>query len=146
MKALRAIVWFSHGFAAAIALLFIAQTAAAANPPVDRDRAATARALALRYWHDSGLETLPAHYDRARFKNALNGEDDPDVLAAWNDMNTLPTPEGRQKAYVVMQKLVLERVYAIPLGSVTKIQAVRANVGGFVPFRIPRMANVWLEH
>ncbi|MFL5254671.1 MAG: ABC transporter substrate-binding protein [Rhodopila sp.] len=76
----------------------------------------------------------------------LNGEDDPDVLAAWNDMNTLPTPEGRQKAYVVMQKLVLERVYAIPLGSVTKIQAVRANVGGFVPFRIPRMANVWLEH
>jgi peptide/nickel transport system substrate-binding protein len=76
----------------------------------------------------------------------LNGEDDPDVLAAWTDMNTLPTPEGRQKAYVVMQKLVLERVYAIPLGSVTKIQAVRANVGGFVPFRIPRMANVWLEH
>jgi peptide/nickel transport system substrate-binding protein len=45
-----------------------------------------------------------------------------------------------------MQKLVLERVYAIPFGAVMKIQAIRSNVGGFVPFRIPRMANVWLEH
>jgi peptide/nickel transport system substrate-binding protein len=44
-----------------------------------------------------------------------------------------------------MQKLVLERVYAIPFGSLTKVQAVRSNVSGFVPFRIPRMANVWLQ-
>ena len=73
------------------------------------------------------------------------GKDDPDVLAAWNDMNTLPTAEGRQEAFARMQKLVLERVYAVPFGTFTKIQAVRANVGGFVPFRIPRMANVWLS-
>ena len=38
-----------------------------------------------------------------------DGKDDPDVLAAWNDMNTLPTPEGRQAAFARMQKLVLER-------------------------------------
>jgi peptide/nickel transport system substrate-binding protein len=76
----------------------------------------------------------------------LDDDDDPDVLAAWNDMNTLPTPEGRRQAYARMQKLVLERVYAIPFGAVMKIQAIRSNVGGFVPFRIPRMANVWLEH
>jgi peptide/nickel transport system substrate-binding protein len=44
-----------------------------------------------------------------------------------------------------MQKLVLERVYAIPFGSFTKVQGVRSNVGGFVPFRIPRFANVWLN-
>jgi peptide/nickel transport system substrate-binding protein len=75
-----------------------------------------------------------------------NGKDDPDVLAAWNDMNTLPTEKGRQDAYARMQKLVLDRVYAVPFGSFTKLQAVRANVHGFVPFRIPRMANVWLTH
>ena len=74
------------------------------------------------------------------------GVDDPDVLAAWNDMNTLPTEEGRQQAFARMQKLVLERVYAVPFGSFTKVQAVRANVDGFVPFRIPRMANVWFTH
>jgi peptide/nickel transport system substrate-binding protein len=60
-------------------------------------------------------------------------------------MNTLPTVEGRQEAFARMQTLVLERVYAVPFGSFTKIQAVRSNVGGFVPFRIPRMANVWLS-
>jgi len=74
------------------------------------------------------------------------GKDDPDLLAAWNDMNTLPTPQGRQEAFVRMQGLVLERVYAVPFGSFTKVQAVRSNVNGFVPFRIPRMANVWLSH
>lgn len=73
-----------------------------------------------------------------------NDKGDPDLLAAWNDMNTLPTPEGRQEAFARMQEIVLERVYAVPFGSFTKVQGVRANVKGFVPFRIPRMANVWI--
>jgi peptide/nickel transport system substrate-binding protein len=75
-----------------------------------------------------------------------DGKEDPDVLAAWNDMNTLPTPEGRQDAYARMQSLVLERVYAVPFGSFTQVEAVRSNVNGFVPFRIPRFANVWFSH
>jgi peptide/nickel transport system substrate-binding protein len=74
-----------------------------------------------------------------------DGMDDPDVLADWRDMNTLPTPERRHEAFARMQKLVLERVYALPFGSFTKLQAIRANVNGFVPFRIPRFANVWLS-
>ncbi len=73
-----------------------------------------------------------------------NGEDDPEVLAAWREMNTLPTPEQRQEAYARMQKVVLERVYALPFGSLPKLQAIRSNVNGFIPFRIPRFANVWL--
>ena len=44
-----------------------------------------------------------------------------------------------------MQKVTLDKVYAIPFGSFTKVQAVRSDVKGFVPFRIPRMANVWFE-
>jgi peptide/nickel transport system substrate-binding protein len=76
----------------------------------------------------------------------MDGKDDPDVLAAWHDMNTLPTPEGRQEAFARMQQLVLQRVYAVPFGSFTKVQGVRSNVNGFEPFRIPRMANVWFSH
>ena len=68
------------------------------------------------------------------------------MLAAWNDMNTLPTAEGGRTAFARMQKLALERVYAVPFGSFTKVQATRSNVNGFVPFRIPRMANVWFNH
>ena len=61
-------------------------------------------------------------------------------------MNTLPTAEGRQQAFARMQQLVLERVYAVPFGAYTKVQAVRSNVEGFVPFRIPRVSNVWFNH
>ena len=74
------------------------------------------------------------------------GIDDPEILAAWKAMNDLPVAADRQAAFARMQKLVLEKVYAIPFGSFTKVQGVRSNVGGFVPFRIPRMANVWLIH
>jgi peptide/nickel transport system substrate-binding protein len=70
---------------------------------------------------------------------------DPDMEAAWNDMNTKPTEKERNEAFARMQKLVLERVYAIPFGSLTKVQATRANVKGFRPFRIPRFSNVWME-
>ena len=72
-------------------------------------------------------------------------KDDPDVLAAWNDMNTKPTAAERQEAFARMQRLVLERAYAYPFGSLTKVQAVRSNVQGFKPFRIPRFSNVWIQ-
>jgi peptide/nickel transport system substrate-binding protein len=74
-----------------------------------------------------------------------DGKDDPDMLAAWNDMNQLPTPAERQAAFARMQKITLDKVYAVPFGSFTKVQAVRSDVEGFVPFRIPRMSNVWLQ-
>ena len=72
-------------------------------------------------------------------------KDDPDVKAAWDDMNNLRDPAARQEAFARMQRLVLERAYAYPFGALTKVQASRANVKGFVPFRIPRFSNVWME-
>jgi peptide/nickel transport system substrate-binding protein len=73
------------------------------------------------------------------------GKDDPDVVKLWNDMNNLPTAEERQDTFVKLQAMVLDRGYALPFGSLTKVQAVRSNVHGFVPFRIPRFSNVWVE-
>ena len=43
------------------------------------------------------------------------------------------------------QKRTLEQAYVLPFGALTKVQAVRANVKGFTPFRIPRMSDVWFE-
>ena len=68
---------------------------------------------------------------------------DRNLLSAWNDMNTSSDEKDRQAAFARMQKIVLENVYALPFGSFTKVQGARANVKGFVPFRIPRMSNVW---
>ncbi len=71
------------------------------------------------------------------------GKDDPAMLADWTEMNQAPSAKARQAAFVAMQKLILDRVYAVPFGAITKMQAVRSDVKGFVPFRIPRMSNVW---
>ncbi len=73
------------------------------------------------------------------------GHPDPELLRLWNAMNTVPDAGERQKAFAEMQEYALDQVYAIPFGSVTLIQAVRSDVKGFVPFRIPRMYNVWFE-
>ena len=73
-------------------------------------------------------------------------KDDPEVVKLWQQMNELPTPEGRQEAYAKLQDYALQQVYAVPFGSFTKVQAVRSDVKGFVPFRIPRMFDVWFEH
>jgi peptide/nickel transport system substrate-binding protein len=72
--------------------------------------------------------------------------DDPVVLKLWQEMNELPTPAARQDAFAKIQQYVLEQVYAVPFGSFTKVQGVRSNVEGFVPFRIPRMSNVWFTN
>ena len=62
-------------------------------------------------------------------------------------MNTLPTPEGRQEAFAQHAEAACwSRSTRVPFGSLTKVQAVRSNVKGFVPFRIPRMSNVWFAN
>jgi len=74
-----------------------------------------------------------------------NDEQDPDLLKDYADMLNQPDVADRKAAFAHMQKTILERVYAVPFGSLTKVQATRANVKGFQPFRIPRFSNVWIE-
>eukprot|EP01037_Dinobryon_pediforme_P002082 gene2082-2119_t len=74
------------------------------------------------------------------------GVDDPDALQGWKDMNDLPTKEERRAGFGRMQQVMLEKAYVFPFGSLTKVQASRANVSGYVPFRIPRMSNVWFTN
>ena len=93
-----------------------------------------------------GLDTVQLLINPNASYKPKDDRDDPDLLAAWNDMNNLTDPAGRQAAFGRAQKLILERVYVLPFGSLTKVQAVRANVQGFKPFRIPRMSNVWFSN
>jgi peptide/nickel transport system substrate-binding protein len=73
------------------------------------------------------------------------GQEDPELAADFKDMNMLPTAEARQAAFAKMQQRILDQAFIIPFGSMTMIEAVRANVKGFKPFRIPRVSNVWFE-
>lgn len=93
-----------------------------------------------------GLDTVQFLVNPGASYKPKNNTDDPDVLAAWQDMNGNPDPAARQAAFARAQKIIFERVYALPFGALTKVQATRANVQGFKPFRIPRMSNVWFTN
>ncbi len=70
---------------------------------------------------------------------------DPVFNEAYQDMVSLDTFEGRAEAFARAQHRVMEHGLALPFGWLTKNQATRSNVHNFVPFRIPRMYNVWME-
>ena len=78
--------------------------------------------------------------------NFKNPEDTDQVFdAAYHDMLNKPTFEERAEAFAQVQARVYEFGLALPFGWLTKNQATRANVHNFVPFRIPRMYNVWMN-
>jgi peptide/nickel transport system substrate-binding protein len=78
--------------------------------------------------------------------NFANPEDTDAVFdQAYHDMLNLPTFEERAEAFARAQHRVMENGLALPFGWLTKNQATRADVKNFVPFRIPRMYNVWIE-
>lgn len=72
-------------------------------------------------------------------------EDDPELLAAWKDMNEAPTLEERKDAFARMQARIYDQAYLLKFGDLTKVQAARAKVNGFKPYRIPRFWNVSIE-
>src|SRR5215470_10589599 len=74
-----------------------------------------------------------------------NDVPDADLVRLYGDMLSKPDVADRKAAFADLQKTVLERVYAVPFGSLTKVQGTRANVKGFQPFRIPRFSNVSIE-
>ena len=93
-----------------------------------------------------GLATMAFMAPPLAYYMPKEGKDDPDLLAAWRDMNSKPTKEERKAAFARAQEAILTKALAFPFGSLTKVQASRANVEGFVPFRIPRMSNVWFSN
>ena len=75
--------------------------------------------------------------------NLSRAPEDPALDDAWERMQLEETLEGRKAAFNDVQTLFYENAYAIVMGDIQKVQAVRSNVEGFKPFRIPRLWNVW---
>ena len=72
-------------------------------------------------------------------------KEDPELMQHWRDMVNLPTHEARLAAFAKMQEHLYAQAYQFKFGDMHRYQAVRSNVKGFVPYRIPRMWNVWLQ-
>jgi peptide/nickel transport system substrate-binding protein len=87
-----------------------------------------------------GIRNFAAPY--SVYKPKTPEDADKPFNAAFNDMVNGATPEIRKEAFARAQKRILDEVWALPFGSLTKVQAVRANVQNFRPYRIPRLSNV----
>ena len=53
--------------------------------------------------------------------------------------------DERKAAFAAAQRIAYDDVMVIPMGTLPKGQAVRANVENFKPYYIPRMSNVWIK-
>ncbi|MBI1779029.1 MAG: ABC transporter substrate-binding protein [Proteobacteria bacterium] len=91
----------------------------------------------------AGIRTFAA--PNSVYKPKSPEEADKPFNAAFGEMVNGATPEIRKAAFATAQKRLLEQVYALPFGSLTKVQAVRANVQNYRPYRIPRAANVYFS-
>ena len=92
-----------------------------------------------------GIAALRFHAPPFNTYKPKDGKVDEEFVAAFNAIANGKTLDERKAAFAKAQERVLDQVLALPFGSLTKVQAVRANVENFRPFRIPRMSNVWLK-
>jgi peptide/nickel transport system substrate-binding protein len=69
----------------------------------------------------------------------------PRLTEAYQDLVNGETVEARQEAFAELQRAIYDLVPQIKLGDVGRMQAGRAVVKGFDPFRAPRVYNVWLQ-
>lgn len=64
--------------------------------------------------------------------------------ALYADLLSKPTEAERKAVFARFQERVYEQVHSLKFGDLTKIQAARAIVQGFTPYRIPRFWNISL--
>ena len=71
-----------------------------------------------------------------------DGKGEPDLLAAL-ERHEHPADQGgpRTPPSAACRRSSCQKALALPFGSLTKVQATRANVDGFIPFRIPRICQ-----
>lgn len=70
---------------------------------------------------------------------------DEQLDALYQELISTDSEEGRKEVFARIQKRLYEFFGIIKLGETGLMQAARANVKGFKPFRFPRVYDVWLE-
>lgn len=70
---------------------------------------------------------------------------DPELDALYKEMITTDSEEGRKEVFARIQKRLYEFFGIVKVGETGLMQASRADVKGFKPFRFPRLYNVWRE-
>ena len=120
--------------------------------PVDLPTGAARQRKADGGWHLSftGLGTGPSVGPFGALvlmvgDNNLNHARDPVFDRLYDEMLVGATLDARRASFAQAQERLYEQVKMLKMGDLTKVQAARANVKGFIPYRIPRLWNVWLD-
>ncbi len=92
-----------------------------------------------------GVAALRFHAHPFNTYKPKDNKPDEEFMKAFTELTNGKTLDERKAAFAKGQARILDQVLALPFGSLTKVQAVRANVEDFKPFRIPRMSNVWIK-
>lgn len=100
-------------------------------------------------WFDKmGTATWVGPYfvlQRFAGENARQGVNDPELVQLLKELTGKPTDAERKVAFAAFQQKMADDVVAIKIGDASRLQAARAAVKGYVPFRVMRMWNVWLD-
>jgi peptide/nickel transport system substrate-binding protein len=89
-----------------------------------------------------GIAALRFHAPPFNTYKPKDGKVDEEFVKHFKAIENGVTLDERKKAFALAQARVLDQVLALPFGSLTKVQATRANVQNFRPYRIPRFSNV----
>lgn len=70
---------------------------------------------------------------------------DPEMEALYDQLISSPEQEARKAVFSEIQRAIYDKVYAIKLGNLGQYVAVRSNLKGYKPYRMPRFWDVWYE-
>ncbi len=71
---------------------------------------------------------------------------DPELDALYEELISTDTVEGRKEVFARIQERLYQFFGVIKIGETGMMQASRANVEGFEPFRFTRLYDVWFEN
>ncbi len=78
-------------------------------------------------------------------RRTTSSSPDPTLDKLFAELVSGATVEERKATFGKFQERVYDQVLFLKFGDLIRKQAARSNVKGFVPYRIPRLWNVWME-
>ena len=78
-------------------------------------------------------------------ESVIHKQQDPEMEALYQQLVSETEQDARKEVFADIQRAIYDKVYAIKLGDLGQYVAVRSNLKGYKPYRMPRIWDVWFE-
>jgi len=78
-------------------------------------------------------------------ESIIHKKKDSELEGLYRKLISTPTMEMRKAVFIELEKQIYDKVYAIKLGDLGQYVAVRSNLKGYRPYRMPRFWDTWYE-